>query len=69
MKKWYQSKTIWTNVIMGALAIISQVSNVFPIASHPQAWVLTTSVLNIILRFMTSQPIGATPTVAASATT
>jgi len=66
MKKWYQSKTIWTNVIMGALAVISQVSNVFPIASHPQAWVLTTSVLNIILRLITSQPIGATPTASAT---
>ena len=58
MKHWYQSKTIWANVIMAALGIISEVSQVFPISQNPKVWITVTAVLNIILRTITTQPLG-----------
>lgn len=58
MKAWYQSKTLWVNIIIALLAIVSEVSQVFPVSQNPMVWTLITSVLNIILRLITGQPIG-----------
>lgn len=58
MKKWYQSKTIWANIIMAALAVAGELSNVSPISQNPKIWVSVTAVLNIVLRLITTQQIG-----------
>ena len=60
MKAWYQSKTIWVNVITGALAVAAQLSNTFPITQYPLFWSSTITVLNVFLRLITGQPIGTT---------
>ena len=57
MKAWYQSKTIWANLIIAALGIVSEVSQVFPISQNPKVWITITAVLNIILRTITTQPL------------
>lgn len=58
MKAWWQSKTIWANIILAALGIVSEISQIFPISENPKVWVTVTVVLNIILRLVTGQPIG-----------
>lgn len=58
MKAWFASKTIWANIILAALGIVSEVSQVFPISQNPKVWVTVTAVLNIFLRLITNQPIG-----------
>lgn len=58
MKSIWQSKTFWFNLITGVLAIVSEVSNVFPISQHPKLYATVISVGNIILRLITTQPIG-----------
>lgn len=59
MKKWYQSKTVWFNIITAALAVVSEVSNIFPMTSHPKVWVTVTTIGNLILRFLTTGALGA----------
>jgi hypothetical protein len=55
-KPWWQSKTIWLNVISGLLEGAQLFIGVQFIP--PGILTLVTNVLNIVLRKMTSQPIG-----------
>jgi hypothetical protein len=57
-KAWYQSKTIWFNVITAGLIAIGELSDVFPISSHPGIYTTIISVGNIILRLITYKPVG-----------
>lgn len=57
-KNWYESKTVWANVIIAALGIASEISQIFPISQNPKVWITVTTVLNIALRLITGQPIG-----------
>lgn len=58
-KQWWKSKTIQLNIVLCAIAIVQ--------ALQGQAWFLAeyqvaiAGILNIILRFITSQPIGPPP--------
>lgn len=61
MKKWYTSKTIWFNIITTALGIIAELSNTFPVSDHPKLWISIVAVGNIILRFLTTEPIAPPP--------
>ena len=56
-KEFWKSKTIWANIILAALGIISEVSQVFPISQNPKVWITITAVLNILLRTITTQPL------------
>lgn len=59
MKKWYQSKAVWFNLIVGALAIVAELQNIFPVSEHPKLYISILAVGNLILRvFFTTQPIG-----------
>ena len=61
MKKWYQSKVFWFNLITGGLAIAAELSQIFPITDHPKLYISIIAVGNMILRlFFTSQPIEGT---------
>ena len=57
-KPWYLSRTIWANVITAVVAILGVVAGQDFITSHPE-WVsglvLASSILNVILRFVTSE--------------
>lgn len=55
-KSWLKSKTVWLNVIGGAIAIVQALQGQPWI--DPEIQVLILSVLNGILRFITKQPIG-----------
>jgi len=57
-KAWYESKVIWVNVIIAALGVVSEMSQIFPISQNPKVWITVTTVLNIALRLITGQPIG-----------
>ncbi len=59
MKSWFQSKTVWFNIIVTVIALATELSNAqLPVSLlHVYATVITLG--NIILRvFFTSQPIG-----------
>lgn len=55
-KPWYVSKTVWVNLLVFALSLLAAVSG--------EAWVnfeyvtIATAVVNVLLRFITSDPIG-----------
>lgn len=57
-KSLLASKTFWVNVIIAALGISAEISQIFPISQHPKVWITVTTVLNIALRLVTGQPIG-----------
>jgi len=50
MKRWYKSKTVWFNLITTALAVVSELSNVFPMKDHPGIWITITTFGNLLLR-------------------
>lgn len=56
MKPWYRSKTIWVNLLMLVLSIIMAVqeSSAVPI----EALAAAAAIVNVILRFVTVDPIG-----------
>ena len=58
MKKWYQSKTVWFNVISAAVTIASELTNVFPASKHPEIFTTVITVGNVLLRLLTTQGIG-----------
>ena len=58
-KKWYQSKTLWVNVVTLAITIITTLITQNIIAPEIGAAVL--GVANIILRLLTNQPITGSP--------
>mgnify|MGYP001180005842 CR=1 FL=1 len=51
MKRWYQSKTFWLNVITFGVAAALEEPN-------PEILAQVLAVANIVLRFFTHQPIG-----------
>lgn len=53
MKKWYLSKTLWVNVLMGATMFIDSNGNVLPISAEQQ--ILIVSGINILLRLITTK--------------
>lgn len=54
LKKWYQSKTIWVNILAG-LGLTLQAKYGFIIGPEFQAWGLT--IVNVILRWITNSKI------------
>jgi hypothetical protein len=53
-KPWYQSKTIWTNII-SAVALFVQIKYGFLIS--PEYQMLALTVINLVLRAISSKPI------------
>lgn len=52
MKKWYQSKTLWYNIVTIALGIVQVVSDVYIIPT--EILTLVNGIGNVVLRFLTS---------------
>lgn len=59
-KPWYLSKTVWANVLAAVVAMLGALAGQDWIAAHPE-WVagiaLATSIINVALRFVTSEPV------------
>jgi len=61
MKKWVKSKTMWVNIGVATVSVLTALSNVDFIAAHPQTVAFigaVVGVVNILLRTVTHQPIG-----------
>ena len=59
-KAWYQSKTVWVQILTLAVAVITDVSGTELIQAYPQlasAFVGLLAVLNAVLRWLTDEPI------------
>lgn len=57
-KPWYLSRTIWANALTSGVAILGAIAGQEWIAAHPEAvavLALATSVLNVVLRFVTTE--------------
>ncbi len=61
MKKWYQSKTIWLQVLAVIIAGIQALQGAAWL--NPEYQIAILAVLNIIVRLITNQPIGTPPNV------
>lgn len=58
MKNWYQSKTVWFNIITILIAILTQLSTIVESQDVKNAILAAVGFGNIILRvFSTSEPI------------
>ena len=59
-KKWYESKTLWANIIAGAATIATVFGVDLGLTPETQAELVAgvMVLVNIMLRFVTSQPIG-----------
>lgn len=55
MKKWYQSKTIWINILMASVSILDGGKDIIPIDPKTQAFIILS--VNVILRIITTKPI------------
>ena len=58
-KKWYESKTIWTNGLM-VLAVALEgfgVTNVLTAEVQAEAVGVVMGVVNLVLRFVTDEPV------------
>jgi uncharacterized membrane protein len=58
MKKWFQSKTVWFNVITAVVTLAGELSNIFPITKHPAIYTTIITVGNLLLRLITTEAIG-----------
>lgn len=60
-KRWWHSKTIWLNVIVGALASLEASTGLLQ-PYFPEHWYVIVAVglpiLNVALRTITTQPLG-----------
>lgn len=54
-KAWWRSKTLWLNLVAGA-ALLTQSQFGFVLDAQAQAAIL--AVINLALRFITSEPVG-----------
>ena len=61
-KKWYESKTVWFNVLGLIIAAAGELTNAFPSGQVAKISAFVLTIGNIILRLMTTKPIEPTPT-------
>jgi hypothetical protein len=59
MKPFYESKTWWTNALVFVIAVLSlpQLGGIVPAEAMPYVGT-GAAIANVILRFMTTEPIG-----------
>jgi hypothetical protein len=54
-KRWWESKTIWVNVILLTIAILGVFLD-FKVLD-PEVVAIASAILNVILRFVTTEPV------------
>lgn len=57
MKNWYQSKTIWVNVLTLVVMILSSLAQWQELAAYAPTLLAVVSTINIVLRFLTDKSI------------
>lgn len=58
MKHWYQSKTFWVNLITLVSALLPPIRDFLSQVGLGTEWVVSAlAALNLILRFLTNQPL------------
>lgn len=58
MKPWYQSKTIWANLVLFLIALIGILIDSDLLDAYDKILLLAAAALNLVLRyFFTDQPI------------
>jgi hypothetical protein len=58
MKAWFKSRTIWLNIISTSIEVTNLLAgSIIPIGAVS----IITNVGNIVLRFLTNQPVGNPP--------
>jgi len=53
-KKWYRSRTVWTNLVMLVAAVLASEAG---IDLEPEETAAIVTVINLILRLFTKQPL------------
>lgn len=56
-KDWYKSKTVWANVLSTTVAVLSLLGAHPLLAEYSEHVLLAVGVLNVLLRFVTDQPV------------
>lgn len=59
MKPWYRSRTIWINSLTVAIALVAVLQGSPLFARYSEALLLVNALMNVGLRFVTTQPLGA----------
>jgi hypothetical protein len=54
MKKWYQSKTVWINILTLLAAITASLMSESALSDYIPIIIILNTTINIILRFMSS---------------
>jgi uncharacterized membrane protein len=57
MKPWYESKTVWVNVLSLIVLIIMQVMQWPEAADYTRQLAMALSIVNVLLRFITTDGI------------
>lgn len=60
-KQWYESKTVWLNVVTFGVALLAILAADELFAPYAKYLVLAQSVLNLVMRLLTGQPITSGP--------
>jgi hypothetical protein len=60
-KPFWESKVFWVNLVMAVIAILELATDALPLPEGSGVWlVFIIGVLNIVLRFVTVQPVSLT---------
>lgn len=54
MKKWYESKTVWINILTLGAAITASLMSETALSDYIPIIIIINTTINIILRFMSS---------------
>jgi|DEB19_MinimDraft_3_1074340.scaffolds.fasta_scaffold100280_2 hypothetical protein len=57
MKHWYESKTVWVNVLTLAIMIVSTMAGWDELKMYATEMMYGVAIMNIFLRFITSEGI------------
>ena len=59
MKYWWQSKTVWVNALVAVASLLTLITGTYTLPPSVMPWItLALGIINIVLRFLTDQPIG-----------
>jgi hypothetical protein len=58
MKPWYESKTLWVNVVALLAVVIASLAQWPELATYAPQLATALAIVNMMLRFMTSEGIG-----------
>lgn len=56
-KKWWESKTIWTNVLTLLAIIVGQLLGWEELSDYAPSLIMISNLINILLRVITTMPI------------